>query len=149
MRHAKIVRQLSTVEVKAAVRSNYNNHLSHNRISIANIQTRSLSMNDKSINTSQVIRKRGRKVWKAREKNILDSNMNIEMTDTMQPSLWDRAVDDDERLTIHESLARICEQVRVSSHILHTNKAILLCAFELNENVTLLCPTISAGERRG
>lgn len=82
------------------------------------VQLRSLSMTDRSIEQTTNNR-RGRKVWKAREERIFHSGIQDGPPGiNVQPTLWDKAVDDDDRLTVHESLARICEQVRVICSIL-------------------------------
>lgn len=75
-------------------------------------QLRSLSMTDRSMKETDQLR--GRKVWKAREERIFHSGIQDGRPDvTKYPSKWEKAVDEDDRWTVHESLARICEQVRV------------------------------------
>jgi hypothetical protein len=77
-------------------------------------QLRSLSISNQSIDENLLDKRRGRKVWKARDGTTFHSNVKDSAADEMmvQPTPWDKAVDDDHRSTVHESLARICEQVR-------------------------------------
>jgi hypothetical protein len=62
----------------------------------------------------EAFKSRGRKVWKARDDQIFHSAIEDGPSDiTASPIIWDKAVDDDDdRWMVHESLARICEQVR-------------------------------------
>ena len=49
-------------------------------------------------------------MWKAQE---ADSYMQDDLLSrSVQSTYWDKAIDDDDRRSVHDSLARICEQVR-------------------------------------
>jgi hypothetical protein len=95
----------------AASKSNrlyYGKHA--NRVCIK--QHRAFSMSDTSIEESY--KSRGRKVWKAQGDQIFHSDIEDGPSGiTVSPSVWNKAMDDDDnRWMVHESLARICEQVR-------------------------------------
>lgn len=71
-------------------------------------------MIDRSFDESGKDESRGRKVWKAREEIVSQLEIQDDFRKSMlQPSPWNMAVDDDDRSAVHESLARICEQVRL------------------------------------
>ena len=59
--------------------------------------------------------RRGRRVWKAAqyEGNFSSCVQDGSTKTNVQSTFWDKAIDDvDDRRTVHDSLARICEQVR-------------------------------------
>ncbi|KAL3788606.1 hypothetical protein HJC23_005265 [Cyclotella cryptica] len=84
-------------------------------------QARSLSMRDSSMPSPECTtvheppddNKRGKRVWKAApsEGNFTSSLQDGAVKSHMQSTFWDKAIDDvDDPRTVHDSLARICEQ---------------------------------------
>ena len=75
---------------------------------------RSLSVSDRSIDDSlQDNKRRGRRVWKAREESDFNIRLDHPASIGMPPKLWYKAVDDGDHQMVHESLLRICDQVRL------------------------------------
>ncbi|KAL7490230.1 hypothetical protein ACHAW6_016019 [Cyclotella cf. meneghiniana] len=84
------------------------------------VQVRSLSMIDSSMpSPSSTVyetpddKKRGRRVWKAPhyEVNFSSCLQDGAVATNVQSTFWDKAIDDvDDPRTVHDSLARICEQ---------------------------------------
>ena len=110
-------------------------------------QTRFFSMIDRSMDESVRDESRGRKVWKAREEIMSELDIQDGPTlKTVQPSLWNRAVDDEDRSAVHESLARICEQVRRCFFL--SFSLCLLCSFGLNTKQLYLPQSAGKGRRQ-
>lgn len=110
MRSISIASLVSPTPYKPYAASKSNRFYSKNHANRC-IQHRSFSMSDTSIEESY--KSRGRKVWKAQSDQIFHSDIEDGPSGiTVSPSVWNKAVDDDDRWMVHESLARICEQVR-------------------------------------
>lgn len=94
------------------------------------VQVRSLSMIDSSMpSPSSTVyetpddKKRGRRVWKAPhyEVNFSSCLQDGAVATNVQSTFWDKAIDDvDDPRTVHDSLARICEQVRKNLFVMRT-----------------------------